>query len=456
MKSNLSTRDRQPTRCSTVAILTLLTVTGCFAEKPREQSAKDAAPSNATVRVTAGQPIKKTLRWFTEQPGRVEAFEETPIVSKIAGYVETVHCDLGDAVTRGQTLLRIRVPEYHDQLELKRGLLGQAEAQVKQAEAAWNAARAAAQSAKAMVAQAQAGIGRAEAEHNRWESEFQRIEQLASKGTVTSKLADETESRFQAAKSAKLEALAAIDSANARQIEAEAIVKTAEADIEAAQAKLQVAHADIQQAETMLTYTQLTCPFDGYVTQRNIDVGHYVQPAGANHVSPLLTIANVSKVRIFVHVPENEASWVDAGFDDSEKGDPVTLVVGSSSTQAIEARITRTSLQLDPQSHTLATEIDLENKELKLLPGAFITAKILLEERPDAMTLPTSAIVKLPSGTACCVVEDGKIQHRPIELGLRVGDDVQILSGLNGTETVVMMRANSLQPGQAVEILAAK
>ncbi len=76
----------------------------------------------------------------------------------------------------------------------------------------------------------------------------------------------------------------------------------------------------------MLTYVELTAPFDGFVTSRNVDAGHYVQPAGASNAKPLLTVSNVSKVRVFVNVPETEAVWVDAGFGKSDTGDLVTIL----------------------------------------------------------------------------------------------------------------------------------
>jgi HlyD family secretion protein len=414
------------------------------------------APANALDRVTAGPPIRKTLQLFTEQPGRVVAFEETPILSKLPGYVESVQFDIGDKVSRGQVLLRIHAPEYKDQLEQKRGLLGQAAAQIKQAEAALVAAEAAANSAMSMVAQAEAGVGRTDAQYARWDSELKRIQQLVSKGSVTPKLADETSSQFQSADAARKETLALIESAKARQREAEANVLTAKADIEAAKAKLQVAQSDIAQAETMLTYTELIAPFDGFVTSRRVDAGHYVQPAGASSAQPLMTVANVSKVRVFVNVPESEAAWVDAGFGNPDAGDPVTILAPSLPEGRIEARVTRTSLQLDPQSRSLSAEIDLDNRNLKLLPGAFVTAKLLLEQRENVLTLPTGAIVKTAAGTKCCIVVDGQVQHRPIDLGLRTGDDVEIKSGLDGSETVVLVRAGSLQPGQSVEIIAKK
>jgi RND family efflux transporter MFP subunit len=435
----------------------LFATAGCNSnDKGMPAADAGAAPANALDRVTAGPPIRKTLQLFTEQPGRVVAFEEAPILSKLPGYVESVQFDIGDPVAKGQVLVRIHAPEYSDQLEQKRGLLGQAEAQVKQAEAAFVAAEAAANSAMSMVAQAEAGVGRADAEYARWDSELKRIQQLVSKGSVTPKLADETSSQFQSADAARKETLALIESAKARQREAEANVLTAKADIEAAKAKLKVAQSDIAQAETMLTYTELTAPFDGFVTSRHVDVGYYVQPAGASNAQPLMTIANVSKVRVFVNVPESEAAWVDAGFENADAGDPVTIHTPSLPDGRTEARVTRTSLQLDPHSRSLSVEIDLDNRNLKLLPGAFVTAKLLLEQRENVLTLPTGAIVKTADGTKCCIVVDGKIEHRPIELGLRTGDDVEISSGLDGSEMVVLMRAGSLQAGQAVEMIAKK
>ena len=85
-----------------------------------------------------------------------------------------------------------------------------------------------------------------------------------------------------------------------------------------------------------------------------------------------------------------------------------------------------------------------------------MTATILLEQRDDVLTLPVTAIIKDASQVRCCVVIDGKIQHQPIELGLRVGNEVEVLSGLKGEEQVVLVRADGLQPNQSVEIIEAK
>ena len=78
------------------------------------------------------------------------------------------------------------------------------------------------------------------------------------------------------------------------------------------------------------------------------------------------------------------------------------------------------------------------------------------ELTPQQDVLPVSAIVKLADKTICCAVVGGKIEHRPIELGLRVGDEVEIVHGITDSDSIVLLRASSLQPGQAVEVIEKK
>lgn len=406
-------------------------------------------------RVTAGPPLRQTLRWFTELPGRVLAYESAPIQSKVSGYVEAVEVDLGDTVTKGQTILRIRAPEYQDQLQQKQQLLLQSDAEIQQTQSAVIAALASVRSAEAMILQAEANLQRAQADSDRSNSEAQRIGQLAGKGAVTEKIAKESANQSIAAEAAKQEASAAIELAKAKKSEAEALVKTAEAEVEKAKARRKVLLVDLQYAQTMLDYTLLTSPLDGHVTSRAVDVGHFVEPAGVGSI-PLLTIANDQKVRVRVEVPEQEAAWVDAETEASHRGDPATLFLRSGPEATIEARITRTNRQLSDDSRTLTAEIELDQKDQKLIPGFFVTVKILLEERPDVFTLPTSAIVKSEGRSRCYVVVDGQTQVREIELGLKVADSVEIRSGLDGSETVVLTRANAIQPGQQVEVFPPK
>ncbi len=431
-------------------------VIGVGCNKPSQSVATGEAQGNSAAsldRVEAGPPKRKTLMLYTQQPGRIAAFAETPMFSKLAGYVEEVKADIGDRVKKDQLLIQLFVPEHKDELEQKRGLLAQAEAEVQQAEAALIAMEAAAGTAKALVAQAEASMGRAEGDYARWDSERQRMQQLVKTGSVTAKLGEEALSQFRTAESAKQEALANIESAQAHMREAEANISKAKADVIASKARVRVAESGVTQAATMLAYTELRAPFDGIVTQRRVDTGHFVHPAGSSNSQPLLTVASTDKVRVFVDIPETEAPLIDAGFDDEHLGDTVVIRVQSLAEQVFEARVTRSSWSLNGQNRSLTAEIDLPNKDGALLPGSFATVNILLDQSDDVLTLPITAIVREDDNTYCCVVVAGQIEHRSIKLGLRVSDEVEIISGLDGTEAVVLTRATSLQAGQQVEII---
>src|SRR6185295_15522356 len=109
---------------------------------------------------------------------------------------------------------------------------------------------------------------------------------------------------------------------------------------------------------------------------------------------------------------------------------------------------------LDKSNRSLRAEIDLPNANGKLRPGMYAKVDILLDQRNDVLTLPTTAIVRDGSATFCCIVEDGKIDRKKIELGLRSGGDVEVLSGVGPDQLVVLARADSLIQGQSVQVIA--
>ena len=433
--------------CSLLAGLALLTQAGCTqpsaAETPKAEAAGNAAAS--VDRVTAGQPQRKMLQRYTAQPGRIEAFEETPLYARLDGYAEEVLVDIGDRVEKQQPLLKLWVPELKDELAQKEALLAQAAAEVDQAVAATAAAEAAARTADARVNEAQAGIARAEAEYQRWKAEHGRINALATGGSVTQKVADETLHQFKAADAARQEAAARVESAKAAASQSEANVASAKADEAAAEARQRVAEANLAQAKTMLAYTEIRAPFDGIITRRGVDTGHYVQPPTAGG-KPLFVVCHAKVVRMFVDIPEMETGLIDVG-------DTATIQLQALGGGELPAKITRTSWDLDPANRSLRVEIDLPNPEGRLRPGMYATANILLAERPDALVLPATAIVREGRQTFCCLVVDGQIRRTPIELGLRSGPEVEVLSGLSGNETVVLVRADALVDGQPVEVL---
>jgi HlyD family secretion protein len=422
---------------------------GCH-RQTTEAASPPVQPTAAAIdRVTAGKPVRKTLKLITTQPGRIEAFEEAPLFPKLAGFVQEVRVDIGDLVKKDQLLIKLSIPEMLDEVKQMEALVAQANAEVRQADAAVKAAEAMAGTAEAKVAQATAGIGRAAGEYERWKAEHARMTDLAANGSVTQKLVDESLNQVRSADAARQEAAANVKSAEASFRAAKANVQKSQADLVAAAAREKVAAANLAHTKTMLAYAEIKAPFNGVVTQRNVDTGHYVHPITGGITEPLLVIAQTEQVRVFVDVPEMEAPLVDAG----EKADSAVVHVQSVGEKGIDGKVTRTSWSLDKSNRALRAEIDLPNNDGKLRPGMYAKVDILLDQRNDVLTLPLTAIVREGSDTYCCSIQGGKIDRKKIELGLRSGPDVEIRSGLGADQLIVLARADSLIQGQPVEVI---
>lgn len=418
-------------------------VAGCQHESPRPTPQAASVPE-----VTAAKPERRVLTLSTTQPGRIEAFERTPLFAKIAGYVEEVTVDIGDAVAKGDVLVRIAVPELVDELHEKEALVAQARAEVQQAESAIVASRAVAETAQARIAEVDAGLIRAKADVERCTSEHDRIKELAAKGSITRKLEEETLNALHSAEAAVQEAVARGRSARTGFHEAQAKIGTTEADKVAAEARLEVAGAAVERIKTMLGYTEIKAPYAGRVTSRSVDTGHFVQPVSGPKSTPLLEVARTDTVRIFTDVPELEAGQVDVG-------DPAEVRVQAADGPVIRAAVTRTSGALVESNHSLRVEVDVPNADGRLRSGMYATVMIQLAERPEGIVIPMAAVVRDGAATFCSVVRDGTIDRRPVELGLRSGGFVEVRSGLDDNTPIVVKQPELFRDGQAVRMATA-
>jgi RND family efflux transporter MFP subunit len=399
---------------------TLLSLTaGCT-----RPAAEGSPPAKAAEKASAAPPIvvrvvrpeRKTLRHRIFQPGfNIEAFQVTPVFSRIAGYVESWHVDIGDKVDKGQVLAELYVPEMVADLRHKEAAILQAKAQVLQA--------------KANVLNAQAMLERAK-------SQYERLAKLGQ-GALDKENIEEARLGYQAAQAGR---------------------DKAQADVAMADAQVEMAIAKRDQSKALLDYAKLRAPFAGVVTQRNINTGDFAQPAGlAVKGQPLFVISQIDPVRVFVNVPGADAPWIT-------DGDPVTLQLQGAGGEVLRGKVTRNAGSLDPKSRTLRAEIDLPNPQGRLLPGMYVQATILVEH-PNVWTLPASAVVPVGDQMLCYRVVDGKTIRTPLQIGLRSGDRVEVLkmqirSGslgaegrwedVSGQEEVVASDAATLQDGQPV------
>jgi HlyD family secretion protein len=327
-------------------------------------------------------------------------------------------------------------------------LAKQAEAGVQRAQSTVRAAQAAATTAETGIRQAEAAVARAAAQHDRWKSEHRRMNELAERGSVTPKLVDETLNQLKAAEAAQREAEVAVESAKAAFAQSQVEIEKTRSEEVASAAAVDVAKAAVVKAQAMLAYTEIKAPYRGVVTQRNIDTGFSTQATHGPDARPLLVVTKNDTVRVFVDVPEMEAAWVDPG-------DSTTVHVQALPRRAIAAKVTRTAWSLSTANRSLRTEIDVANAKHELRPGMYATVGITLEERPNALVVPASAVIYDGHDAFCYIVEDGKIARRPVKLGIRSGADVEVVEGLAGDELVVVLQPAAFKPGQAVELRAA-
>jgi HlyD family secretion protein len=414
------------------------------------QAKPETAPTSSLALevVQAGPPVQKTLTLTTTQPARLEALESTPIHAKVAAYVDKVLVDYGDPVKQNQPLVQLAAPEMEAELTQKKALLTQAQAEKEQAAAAEVAAQATVTVATAKVAQVEAGLQRSEADLARWQSEYDRMKSLAANGSINRQLVDEAQQKFSAAESATKEARAAVEATQAAVAQATSELQRTVAGTKSAQARIAVAEANMAATQAMLAYLTLAAPFDGVVTQRRVDHGHFVQPGAAN-APPLLTIVRSDKIRAKIAVAEAEAGYIDVG-------DSIMLEVPALRQAEFKGEVNRTSFAIDPASRALEVIVDFDNPEQRLRPGMFGSAKITLDHQPDSLTLPAAAVVRQGKEAFCYLLKDKQAVKTPIQLGIKVGDDFQIVSGITAEDTVILNKANTLKDGQKVETLPEK
>jgi multidrug efflux pump subunit AcrA (membrane-fusion protein) len=412
--------------CLPCGLLSLVIFTGCngpgvVAAATGPKALEVTPASEGSVSVVTVRPVRKSLLRTTTQPGRIEAFEETPVYARIEGYLRkrrTVEdeagkpradkagkplmrelADMGDRVQENELLAEIDVPDMEEQLKQKLAQVGQAEAAIEQANAT---------------------IARAEADYQRAKAEHRRISELADGGSVSRKLLDEAQYQFSAAEASRREAAARL-----------AVAK----------AQLKVAEADTDHLRALLKYSKVRAPFAGVITQRNVDTGHFVRPPQGG-TKPLFVVARTDQVRVFTDVPPADAPLVD-------RDDPATVRVVDLDDAEFTDQVKCTSWVLNQVSRTLRTEIDLPN-DGRLKPGMYVDVRIVLAERKGVLTLPAASIFRDGDQTYCWCAEDGKACRKSIQLGLRVDNDVEIISGLSEDELVIRSSAAPLAQGQAV------
>jgi RND family efflux transporter MFP subunit len=221
-----------------------------------------------------------------------------------------------------------------------------------------------------------------------------------------------------------------------------------ESDYKAKKFTTSSASANFDRLQQLQSFEKVYAPFDGVITARNTDIGALID-SGSDGPKELFHIASVSRLRIFVSVPEAESSIVRLGT-------PVELTLDEYPNRTFQGLIARTSDAIDQTTRTLNVEIDIDNAKDDIKTGAYVLAHFKASNATDPaagpLTVPANAILFRSEGMRTAVVRDGKAQLVPITIGRDFGSTLEVTSGLSMGDKVILNPSDSLTSGTPVRI----
>jgi RND family efflux transporter MFP subunit len=406
-----------------VALMAILFVAGYLPRSRREKGIRAEAHAEETnvpivnvAKIKRSPPTSELLL-----PGSMIPVTEAYIFARSAGYVKKRHADIGDLVKQGQLLAEIDAPDLDQQVLQAQASLSQARANLNQTQAALDQSKAQERLTKVTL--------------DRWIT-------LVSKGVLSKQEGDQKQADFD---------------------NAAALVNVAQANIRAAQDNVKASEANVSRLLELQAYEKVKAPFTGVITSRSVDEGSLISASGAGQGTPTLgnTNANVNGaelfreaqvnvLRILVNVPQSYSSSIHVGM-------PAAVTLQENSRRKYSGKVTRTASSIDQNTRTLLTEVQVVNTDGSLMPGMYANVQFTGGRIDPPLLAPGDSLVTRSNGTQLAVVGPGnKIHFQLVQLGRDYGNEIEITSGLQGGETVVINPSDDVREGAEVKPAAKK
>jgi len=236
-----------------------------------------------------------------------------------------------------------------------------------------------------------------------------------------------------------------VDDLEGKDLALEAAVEGARSNIEAAQSTLQVAESVRQRDQVLFDYSRIIAPFSGVVTQRFANLGALLQAgtSSSTQAMPLVRLSQDDLFRLVIPVPESYVRYIHVG-------DPVTVRVPALD-RTFPGKIMRFSVDVQQDTRTMHTEVDVPNTDRVLIPGVYAEATLFLDRKDQAVAVPLQAVTHEGDHTTVYVVgADSKIVDRRVALGIQTATDAEVLSGLRPGDLVVVSDRGGLKAGETV------
>jgi RND family efflux transporter MFP subunit len=346
---------------------------------------RDFVP-NVRVAAVAANPgiVSVTL------PGTTTAFADANIYARATGYIAERHVDIGDHVKQGKLLAQLAVPELDDQISQN----------------------------EATLTQLKASLQRTQANLRLAQVTWDRDRPLVKEGWAT-------------------------------QQQGTVDVQT----LKAQEAAESVAQSNVAAQENLLRvlrqnrdYASVVAPFDGVITQRNVDVGSLVQ-GNTNSGTFMFEIMQKDVIRVFIYVPQDAAFGVAPGID-------AIVSVPELPDREFPGKVTRIADALQSGTRTLLTEIDIPNPDGALPPGVYCTVELKIPRKSPSLMVPAEALISGRDGLQVAVVKDGKSEIRTVRVTRDLGTQVEVDAGVKPGDRVILNPPVNLVEGSKVQLAA--
>jgi RND family efflux transporter MFP subunit len=230
---------------------------------------------------------------------------------------------------------------------------------------------------------------------------------------------------------------------------AQGLVATQTGDQFVAQYKADVATvqadaANVAHLQNLEDFKHIVAPFDGVITQRNLDIGALIDAGSTG--SNLFVMADTTKLRVYVDVPETFAGSVSIGM-------PAQVGLNTYGGKPVTGTVARTADALDPTTRTLRTEIDIDNAGEELVPGVYANVKLGVSTAAHSYTVPSNTLLFRSEGLSVALVDNQQHVHlQPITLGRDFGSTVEVTEGLQDNDRIVISPPDSMYEGQQVNV----
>ena len=421
---------RRPAHRVLLGLLALGALAPALMTCDRTKAKESAPPAPPAPAVVVAEVVKKTVPITAEFVAQTDAVQTVELRARVQGVLEHVRFKEGAEVKEGQVLFEIEKSQYEATLQTARAQLAKAQSDLARAQE------------QVEVDRAKAELEQRKAAHAKTQTDVARYKPLAQAKAVPQVDLDN--------------AMAAEQVAGAGVVAAEAALKdtvlSQRIGIQQAQAAVEAGRAAVTQAQLDLNYTTVKAPVTGIIGRLSVDEGNLV---GRGEPTLLATMSTYDPIKISATMSEVDYLRFARRANERKTGAPeipLELVLADGTRYPLRGRATTLDRTVDPKTGTIVVEALFPNPEKLIKPGQFGRVRAVVEERPDAILVPQTAVQEIQGAKSVLVVgADNKVVLRTVTFGERIGDLTIATRGLEPGERVIVEGLQKVRPGIQVK-----